>query len=73
MVVNLSFLDRSRYISFKQLLIYPHEAECTPFQTHVFSENLVAPRIECETSTSAARNFDHQTTDAVKKNVWSYI
>jgi hypothetical protein len=24
-VVNLSFLDRSRYFSFKQLLIYPHK------------------------------------------------
>jgi hypothetical protein len=23
-----------------------HEAECTPFQTHYFSENLVAPGIE---------------------------
>jgi hypothetical protein len=24
-VVNLSFLDRSRYFSLKQLLIYPHK------------------------------------------------
>jgi hypothetical protein len=30
---------------FKQLLSYPHEAEWTPFQTHYFSENLVAPGI----------------------------
>jgi hypothetical protein len=45
-VVNLSFLDRSRYFSFKNLLIYPHEAEWTPFQTHCYTENLVAPRIE---------------------------
>jgi hypothetical protein len=44
--VNLSFLDRSRYFSFMQLLIYPHEAEWTPFQTHCHSENLVAPGIE---------------------------
>jgi hypothetical protein len=32
--------------SFKYLLSYPHEAEWTPFQTHYFSENLVAPGIE---------------------------
>jgi hypothetical protein len=31
----------------------------TPFQTHYFSENLVVPGIE-------PRNFDHQTTEAVK-------
>jgi hypothetical protein len=30
----------------KELLNYPHEAEWTPFQTHYFSENLVAPGIE---------------------------
>jgi hypothetical protein len=27
------------------LLNYPHEAEWTPFQTHYFSENLIAPGI----------------------------
>jgi hypothetical protein len=41
---------------FKYLLIYAHEAECTPFQTHRYSENLVAPGIETGTSGSAARN-----------------
>jgi hypothetical protein len=44
----LGFLDRSRYI-FKQLLSGTHEAEWTPFQTHYFSENLVAPGIESGT------------------------
>jgi hypothetical protein len=29
-VVNLSFLDRSRYFSFKQLLIYPHKGWVDP-------------------------------------------
>jgi hypothetical protein len=29
-----------------QLLNCTHEAEWTPFQTHYFSENLVAPGIE---------------------------
>jgi hypothetical protein len=44
----LSFLDRNRYFSSKQLLNCTHEAEWTPFQTHYFPENLVAPGIEPE-------------------------
>jgi hypothetical protein len=36
-----------------------------PFQTHYFSENLVAPGIEPVTSKSVARNSDHQTTDTI--------
>jgi hypothetical protein len=35
----LGFLDRSHYVFFPQ-------AERTPFQTHYFSENLVAPGVE---------------------------
>jgi hypothetical protein len=57
--VNFGFLDRNRYFPFKQLLNYPHEAERTPFQTHYFSENLVAPGIELGTSGSVVRNSDH--------------
>jgi hypothetical protein len=38
----LGFLDRSRYFFFKLLLNCTHEAEWTLFQTHYFSENLVA-------------------------------
>jgi hypothetical protein len=49
-VVNLSFLDRSRHFSLECLLIYPDEAEWTPFQTHCYAENLVAPGIEPRTS-----------------------
>jgi hypothetical protein len=64
-VVNLSFLDRSRYFSLKQLLTYPHEAKCTPFQAHYFSENLVTPGIEHRTSGLAARNSDHKITEAI--------
>jgi hypothetical protein len=41
----LSFLDRSRYFSIKQLLNCTHEAEWTPFQTHYF-RFLVVPGIE---------------------------
>jgi hypothetical protein len=44
---------------FKYLLSYPHDAEWTPFQTHYFSENLVAPGIEAGTSGSAVKNSDH--------------
>ena len=57
---NLCFLDWSRYFLFKQLLNWPHEAEWTPFQTHYYSENLVAPGIEHETSVSVARNSTFQ-------------
>jgi hypothetical protein len=34
-------------------------AEWTPFQTHYFSENLVAPGVKPGTSGSVARNSDH--------------
>jgi hypothetical protein len=45
-VVNLSFIDRSRnFLSSSFLLIFIR-AELTPFQTHCYSENLVAPGIE---------------------------
>jgi hypothetical protein len=63
--VNISFLDRSRYFSFKYLLIYAHETEWTPFHIHCYSENLVAPGIEPGTSVSEARNSDHETTEVV--------
>jgi hypothetical protein len=66
-VINLGFLDRSRYFSFKHLLSCPHEAEWTPFEIRCFSENLVAPGIEPGTSGHVARNSDHQTTEAVEK------
>jgi hypothetical protein len=39
----LGFLDPSRYFF---LQAAPHEAEWTLFQTHYFSENVVAPAIE---------------------------
>jgi hypothetical protein len=41
--VDLGFLNRSRYFSFKKLLSCPDEVEWTPFQTRRFSENLEAP------------------------------
>jgi hypothetical protein len=50
MADNLDLLNRSRYYFYKKLLSYPHEAECTPFQTHYFSESLAAPGIQPGTS-----------------------
>jgi hypothetical protein len=44
-VVNFGFLDWGCYF-LEIALNYPHEAEWTPFQTHYFSKNLVAPGIE---------------------------
>jgi hypothetical protein len=43
---TLGLLDRSHYISSKQLLNCTHEAQWTLFQTHYFSENLVTPGTE---------------------------
>jgi hypothetical protein len=37
---------------------YPHETEWTPFQTHYFSENLVAMGIEPGNSGSVAKTSD---------------
>jgi hypothetical protein len=59
MVVFSAFLTGAATFSFKQLLNCTQEAEWTPFQTHYFSENLVAPRIEPGISGSEARNSDH--------------
>jgi hypothetical protein len=42
----LGFLDPSLYFSSKELLNCTHESEWTPFHTHYFSENLIAPKIE---------------------------
>jgi hypothetical protein len=42
----LGFLDRSRYFFFQVAPQLYSEAEWTPFQTHYFSENLIAPEVE---------------------------
>jgi hypothetical protein len=42
----LGFPDRSRYFFFQVApQLCSHEAEWTPFRTHYFSENLIAPGI----------------------------
>jgi hypothetical protein len=66
-VVNISFLDRNRYVSFKYLFIYPREADWPPFQTHSYSEILVEQGIELGTSELLARNSGHLTTEAIAK------
>jgi hypothetical protein len=43
---NLGFLGRSRYFFFQISPQLYYKAEWTPFQTHCFSENLIAPGIE---------------------------
>jgi hypothetical protein len=43
MAVFSGFQTRAATISSKKLLNCIHEAEWTPFQTHYFSENPVAP------------------------------
>jgi hypothetical protein len=55
----LGLLIRIFLFYFEQLLNCTHEAEWTQFQTHDFSENLVALEIETQTSVSVARNSDH--------------
>jgi hypothetical protein len=67
-VVNLSFLDRSRYFLSSSSSFILTRAEWTPFQTHCYSDNLVALGIEPGTSGLAARNSDHQTTEAFSEN-----
>jgi hypothetical protein len=47
------------------MLIYPHEAEWTLFQTHCYSENLVVQGIEPGTSVSGAMKSNHYPTEAV--------
>jgi hypothetical protein len=42
---NLGFIDRNTYFFF-QVALQLYEALWSPFQTHYFSENLVAPGIE---------------------------
>jgi hypothetical protein len=63
--LNFGFLDRSPYFSLKLSLIYLHESEFTPFQTHYYSENSVAPGIEHGTSGSLTRNSDHKLTKEI--------
>jgi hypothetical protein len=53
------FLRPEPLHSFKQLLNGTQEAEWTPFQTHYFSENLVASEIESGLLDLQLRTLDY--------------
>jgi hypothetical protein len=57
-VVNLSFLERSRYFFSSSSSIILTMDEWTPFETHCYSENMAAPGIDPATFGSAARKSD---------------
>jgi hypothetical protein len=57
-VCILGFLDRSCYYFFQTAPHLYSEAEWIPFQTHYFSENMVASAIE-PGPLSVTRNSDH--------------
>jgi hypothetical protein len=58
--VNLDFLDPEPLLFHSSSdSVYTHEAEWIPFQTHYFSEKLLAPEIEPAISGSVARNSAH--------------
>jgi hypothetical protein len=54
-----AFWTGAATFSFKLLLSCTHEAECTSFQTHCFSENLCRARNRTQASGSVTRNSDH--------------
>jgi hypothetical protein len=58
-VDNLSFLDRNCYFFSSSSSFNLTRTEWTPFQTHCYSENLVAPGIVPGTSGLVARNCDY--------------
>jgi hypothetical protein len=71
-LISVSYTESSTF-SFKQLLNYPHESKWTPFLTHYFSENLVAPGIELGTSGFAASNsLDHKGGPMIQNETLFY-
>jgi hypothetical protein len=67
-VVISDFWTGAATFSSMLLLNCTHEVEWTPFQTHYFSENLIAPGIESG-PLSVAKNSDHWTTEVVDNTV----
>jgi hypothetical protein len=61
--INLGFLDRSRHFAIHLDLHLSSRGSVATFQTYYFSENLVAPGIDPETTGSVARNSDHWNTE----------
>jgi hypothetical protein len=56
-VVHISFLDRNRYFLSSISSFILTRAEWTLFQTHCYSENLIAPGIEPGTSGLRKQNY----------------
>jgi hypothetical protein len=68
----LGFLTGTSTSSFKQFLIYTHEAEWTLFQTHYFSKKSGSAENRTRTSESVAGNSDHLTKEALADCVWDH-
>jgi hypothetical protein len=66
--VNSSLIDRSRYFSFKYL-IYLHDAEGTPIQTHYLTESVVAPGWPRDTPLSTKVDTKFRRQVAVDQSV----
>jgi hypothetical protein len=64
--VNLGFLD-------PEPLSYTHEAEWTPYQTHYFSENLVALGIEPGISGFVAYATDRKVVGSTPDEVTGFF
>jgi hypothetical protein len=62
-VISIFWTGTATFLSSSSSFILTR-AEWTPFQTHCYSESLVAPEIEPGTSGLAARNSDNENTDA---------
>jgi hypothetical protein len=58
-VINLSFLDQSRYFSFKQLLIYSYKGWVDPVPDLLLLRKFGSAGNRTRTSGLAARNSDH--------------
>jgi hypothetical protein len=72
-VINLSFLDRSRYFLSSSSSFIPTRAEWIPFQTHCYSENLVEPGIERGTPWLPARNSPKSLYELAIYILWILI
>jgi hypothetical protein len=57
-LISVFFTGTATFLSSSSSFIFTR-AEWTPFQTHCYSENLVAPGIEPGTSGFIARNSDY--------------
>jgi hypothetical protein len=64
LLISVFWTGAATFLSSSSSIILTR-AEWTSFQTHCYSENLVAPGIGPGTSGLAATNSDHYTTEVV--------